>query len=231
MTGKRGPHQTNVPPIELKSGARLDQEQFHRLYEQMPTNYRAELIGGVVHEPSPVSYGHSKNHVLMTKILGAYEDETPGVELLDNATVILGDKDELQPDLLLRVRPQFGGLSEDRGDGYISGPPELVIEIAFTSRAIDLGSKHKRYAKGGVAEYLVVCLEPKQIRWFDLANNTEFAADGGDVIKSRIFPGLWLNPISILQDGDSKSAIKLLKQGLKSDEHKKFVARMKQVMS
>jgi len=227
MTSKRGPHQTKVAPIELKSGARLDQEQFHRLYERMPADYRAELIGGVVHEPSPVSYSHGKTHVLMTKILGAYEDETPGIELLDNTTVILGDKDEVQPDLLLRVQPQFGGLSGDRGDGYISGPPELVIEIALTSRSIDLGTKRKRYAKGGVAEYLVVCLQPAQIRWFDLANDTEFAAKDGDVIKSRIFPGLWLSATSILQEGYYRSAIKLLKQGLKSDEHANFVARMK----
>ena len=91
---------------ELKHGAHMDRERFHLLYEQMPADFRAELIGGVVHEPSPVSRSHGKNHALLGHILGTYENKTPGVELLNDSTVMLGDQDEVQPDLLLGLRPE-----------------------------------------------------------------------------------------------------------------------------
>lgn len=208
---------------ELKHGARMNRERFHRLYEQTAEDFRVELIGGVVHEPSPISVSHGESHVLLTHILSTYAIETPGVQLLDNVTVMLSDQDEVQPDLLLRVLPEFGGRTSNTSSDYVKGPPELVVEIAHSSASLDLGRKRKRYILGGVAEYLVICTELKEIRWFDLQNNARYEADNANNIKSRMFPGLWLSTVSIFGDGNYKAAIKVLNHGLKSAEHADFV--------
>lgn len=34
-------------PLELCTGDQMTQEEFHKIYEQMPAGFRAELIGGL----------------------------------------------------------------------------------------------------------------------------------------------------------------------------------------
>jgi hypothetical protein len=43
---------------ELENGARMTQPEFHRLYKQMPEDFRAELIGGIVYVLSPLKRRH-----------------------------------------------------------------------------------------------------------------------------------------------------------------------------
>jgi hypothetical protein len=45
-----------IPP--LMAGQRLSQAEFLRRYEATPPGFKAELIGGVVHVPSPVGRRH-----------------------------------------------------------------------------------------------------------------------------------------------------------------------------
>ena len=47
-----------LPP--LVDGQHLDQPTFHERYEAMPPETRAELVGGVVYMPSPVSCDHGE---------------------------------------------------------------------------------------------------------------------------------------------------------------------------
>jgi hypothetical protein len=47
-----------LPP--LVNGQHLDQPAFHERYEAMPPQTRAELVGGVVHMPSPMRLDHGK---------------------------------------------------------------------------------------------------------------------------------------------------------------------------
>src|SRR5262245_2908564 len=61
-----------MPPLE--QGDRLDQPTFHARYEAMPPDTRAELIGGVVHMPSPAKRPHSRTVARVVRWLGAYED-------------------------------------------------------------------------------------------------------------------------------------------------------------
>jgi len=110
----------------LVEGQRLDQPTFHALYEAMPPGTRAELIDGVVFMPSPVSLRHGIAQVPVIVWLDYYAEKTLGVQVMDNATTILGWKSEPQPDGLLRILPECGGRSWDEG-GYVHGAPELVI--------------------------------------------------------------------------------------------------------
>ena len=96
-------------PRTLVEGQRLDQPTFHALYEAMPPGTRAELIDGVVYMPSPVGLAHGRAQVPVIVWLDYYAEKTPGVQVLDNATTILGWKSEPQPDALLRILPECGG--------------------------------------------------------------------------------------------------------------------------
>ena len=44
--------------------------------------------------------------------------------------------------------------------GYIVGAPELMIEIARSSRSYDLNEKKTDYERAGVLEYVVIELDP-----------------------------------------------------------------------
>ena len=69
----------------------------------------------------------------------------------------------------------------------------------------------------------------RQVDWF-VNRDGRFelmlpAADG--VLRSSVFPGLWLDPAALV--GDDKVRVKaILEQGLNSPEHADFVARLAQ---
>lgn len=212
-------------PALLHNGDRMMREEFHRAYSQMPEDYRAELIGGIVFEPSPLGYSHGTNHGRLGSLFDIYSIHTPGTGMADNATVMLSEEDEVQPDLILRIIEELGGKSRLTGDGYLAGAPELVAEVAHSSRAIDLHLKKERYALAGVLEYFVLCLAPKQIHWFDLDGRKELTAGRDGVFRSAVFPGLWIHAESLLQR-DGELSLQVLNRGLQSPEHKEFVAEL-----
>src|SRR5436309_3358825 len=98
------------PPI-LENGDRLTQPEFHRRYEQYPDHVKFELIGGIVYMTSPLRRRHGKYHPELSGVFWLYKDGTPGVEVLDNTTMILGEESEPQPDLALRILTEYGGQS------------------------------------------------------------------------------------------------------------------------
>ncbi len=183
----------DAPKPELHTGDRMTREEFHRIYEEMPEDFKAELIGGIVYVASPLKRRHGMNHMPLSTLLFTYEGHTPGVESGDNVTVLLGDEGEPQPDLYLRILPEYGGQSQTTVNDYVSGPPELLAEIALSSRSIDLHAKRDDYSRYGVLEYLVVCLRERQLRWFDLRTDTELQADADGVFRIHSFPGLWIH--------------------------------------
>ena len=206
---------------ELHSGDRMTREEFHRIYEQMPPDFKAELIGGIVYVASPLKRPHSTNHLLLATLFGIYVLNTPGVETGDNATILLGEEGEPQPDLYLRILPEHGGQSRTTPDEYVEGAPELVAEVAHSSRAVDLHAKRRDYARYGVREYLVLCVRERQLRWFDLRVDQELAADTDGVIRVRCFPGLWID-VEALLSGDPRM-LAVLQQGVATAEHAAFV--------
>ena len=223
-TGPRKSH-GKQPVLKLRAGDRLSRDEFHYAYHQMPEHYRAELLGGIVFEPSPLALPHGKVHARLISLFDAYAASTPGTEVADNATVILGDQDEVQPDVMLRVLPKHGGRSKTTKDGYVKGAPELVAEVAHSSRAIDLHLKKERYASTGVLEYTVVCLQPAQIHWFVLQDKPALTPGTDGIFRSAVFPGLWIHERALLQL-DYKRAMAALNQGLATPEHTQFVAQL-----
>jgi hypothetical protein len=210
----------------LVEGIRLDQPTFHALYEATPPGFRAELIDGVVHMPSPVGRSHGRSHRSVIVWLSYYEENTPGLESLDNATTILGWRSELQPDALLRILPEYGGHSRNDGN-YVGGAPELVFEVARSTRYLDLGPKRNEYDRAGVLEYVVLAARPDDVLWFgrdgDSLVKKPIGEDG--LYRSAIFPGLWLDPAALIR-GDTKRLRAVLDLGLATPEHAAFVAKL-----
>src|SRR5690606_10233947 len=133
--------------------------------------------------------------------LGHYKRKTPGVRSPRNVSTILGADTEVQPDLQLRIPHDLGGLARVIG-GYVTGPPELVVEVSRSSRPYDLGEKKDAYERAGVPEYVVVCLKPDHVRWFVLRDGRYVDHPPGPdgLFRSEVFPGLWLDPAALFAD-------------------------------
>jgi len=219
--------QQHIPPLE--AGDHVDQPTFHERYKAMPSAFRAELIAGVVIVPSPLSPGHGFYHALVMGWLVNYGIATPGTKAGDNMTTILGETSEPQPDGALIIDPASGGQTGLSEDGYLAGPPELIVEVASSSASIDLHAKRRDYEQAGVLEYVVVVLRQGVIRWFVLQDGTyqELSADADGIFRSRVFPGLWLHANALLQL-DGVTVMDVLRQGLATPEHAAFVQRLRE---
>ena len=215
------------PSPLLEPGDHLDQPTFHARYELMPEAVKAELIGGVVYIPAALRRPHGRSSGLLIHWLRAYEDETPAVELYDNTTTIMGEDSEPQPDACLIIQPECGGQMRVTEEDYLQGAPELVGEVASSTEAYDLHSKKRDYERAGVREYLVVALR-QQIVFRFVNRGGRFAEqppDADGVIRSEVFPGLWLDPEALIAL-QGRRVLEVLRHGLATPEHAAFVAHL-----
>ncbi len=209
----------------LENGDHMSQAEFHRRYEAYPDDTKFELIGGVVYMASPLRRTHGIFHPKLSSVLEFFQDQTPGVELLDNATNILGDESEPQPDLTLRILQAFGGQSRETKEDYVEGAPELVAEIASSTRAIDLREKRRDYELAGVQEYMVLSVEEPELFWFDFKAHALLAPDTKGIARSQVFPGLWIN-VPALLSCQRENLMATMSRGLKSAAHAAFVKKL-----
>jgi Uma2 family endonuclease len=211
----------------LVPGQHLDQATFHERYEAMPPETKAELVGGVVYMPSPMRRDHGGTSRTVSGWLSHYQLHTPGVDGADGATAKLDQKGEPQPDSDLRLPAELGGQSNVDASGYLVGPPELVVEIARSSRDYDLGVKKDDYERAGVREYVVVELDPNRVHWFFRRDNRFDQLLPGDdgVFRSKVFPGLWLDPQALFA-ADLDRLVAVLNDGIATPQHAAFVAQL-----
>ena len=205
----------SVPPLE--NGDRLSRHEFERRYQAMPQVKKAELIEGVTYMASPLRIkSHGEPHALLMTWLGTYRAFTPNVILGDNPTVRLDSDNEPQPDAVLFIPGRQATIS---ADDYIEGAPELVVEVAASTVSIDLHDKKRAYRRSGVQEYIVWRTLDQQLDWFVLEDDEYVLlnADERGIIRSRVFPGLWL-AVSALLEGDIKTVLSVLQTGLQSSE-------------
>lgn len=214
---------------ELKNGDRLTRAEFERRYAAMPHVKKAELIEGVVYMPSPVSNDHAGAHFDLIGWLASYRAATPGVVGGDNGTLRLDLDNEPQPDAFLRILESHGGQAVVDEDGYVTGSPELVAEVAVSSVSIDLHAKLHVYRRNGVREYVVWRVEDCEIDWFVLREDryVPLLRNSAGMYQSVVLPGLWLNPDALVH-GDLLAVFQVVRQGLGSPEHTAFVTRLQQ---
>jgi hypothetical protein len=213
------------PVPVLVNGDRMKQPEFHRRYEAYPEDVKFELIGGTVYMASPLRRAHGLYHPVFSAVLWLYHSETPGVEVLDNTTTILGEESEPQPDLELRILSQYGGQSRETEEDYVEGPPELMAEIAHSTRAIDMHQKRDDYQQAGVLEYTVLCVEEQRLYWWHFPSGRMIKPDRQGISRSRVFPGLWIDGRALLRR-NTKRLIEVVQRGLASRAHTTFVKRL-----
>ena len=214
--------------IPLENGDRLNRYEFERRYSAMPNLKKAELIEGIVYMPAALRFkSHGQPHGWIMTWLGTYEAMTPGVALGVEPTVRLDIDNEPQPDAVLLIMPEAGGQARLSEDDYIEGAPELVVEIAASSVAIDLHAKKQAYRRNGVKEYIVWQVLDQKINWFYLENGEylDLPVDTDGIIRSRVFPGLWL-AVEELLAGNMQGVLAVLQEGVQSPEHGVFAQKL-----
>ncbi|NCS10946.1 MAG: Uma2 family endonuclease [Microcystis aeruginosa G13-09] len=213
-----------IPPLE--NGDKLTRWEFERRYQAMPHLKKAELIEGIVYMASPLRFeSHAEPHGNIIGWLALYKAATPGVRLGDNATVRLDIDNEPQPDALLRI--EKGGQSTISQDDYVEGAPELIVEIAASSASYDVHQKLNVYRRNQVQEYLVWRFYEQEFDWFRLqaGEYIKLEPDSDGIMRSQIFPGLWLDKNALLM-GDLGKVLVILQRGLETTEHRDFVHKL-----
>ena len=230
----------------LYHGMWMRNPEYHRLYEATPPGFRAELIEYRVYinrdhhgraggdlwnelraEPVGTKKRHFSCHSMLIGWLDRYAEATPNIEVGTTPTFRLPDGTEPEPDATLRRLTEAENLAEDAAhDGWATGAPGLAIEVSDSTRRRDAGPKRRDYERNGVAEYLMLDLPGRRVRWFARGDDGAYAelppnADG--LLKSRVFPGLWLDPAALLA-GDRAGLKAALAAGLASPGHAAFVA-------
>ncbi|HEY3863292.1 MAG TPA: Uma2 family endonuclease [Verrucomicrobiae bacterium] len=215
------------PEPLLLNGDHLSVPEFEKRYEATIADVKAELIEGVVIMSPPISDRHGMANSLLDRLLGHYAASTPGLAVRVNTSIRLDEKNEYQPDVILRIESGRMARSKAGRAGMLEGRPELAAEIALSAASYDLHEKKAVYERNEIPEYIVWEVVASRIQWFALEDGEyirmKARADG--VAASRIFPGLWLDLPALLA-GEAKKAFRVVERGLKSAEHKAFVKKM-----
>ncbi len=212
----------------LENGDRLNRYEFERRYQAMINLKKAELIEGIVYTSAALRFkSHGQPHSWMIGWLVTYAATTPGISVGDAPTVLLDIDNEPQPDAVLLINEKAGGQTRLNDDDYIEGAPELVIEIAASSVAIDLHAKKQAYRRNGVKEYIVWQVLDQKISWFYLEQGeyVNLPIDPDGIIRSQVFPGLWLAVAELLA-GNMQLVLTVLQEGVQSSEHTTFVQKL-----
>ena len=93
--------------------------------------------------------------------------------------------------------------------------------------AIDLHGKKQAYRRNGVREYIVWQVLDQELSWFSLEQGEylELLPNEEGILKSRVFPGLWL-AVNELLTGNMQVVLNVLQAGLQSVEHADFIERL-----
>jgi Uma2 family endonuclease len=150
-------------------------------------NLRIEML--------PVSFDHSKDHILFIVATGLYAalKQIP-INSLDTCSFRKSGLRECQPDIACYVKDKAQAIPAGTGivnlDQY--PPPDLVIEIAKSSLLDDLGTKRSLYEELGVKEYWIVDVNTPEIIAYRILNtDEEFGSQG--IRESQVLQGLNLS--------------------------------------
>jgi Uma2 family endonuclease len=213
--------------LPLRNGEHLSRVEFERRWDATPEVSRAELIEGIVFMSPPITGTHGSSHSRLFRYLDHYAEATPGVCSLLGTSLRLDNRNEFQPDCLLRVAAPPLARSSISADDYLEGAPELVAEVAVTSADYDAHEKREVYERMGIQEYLLWQVMDGRCDWLTLQdgkyNQLRPRADG--ISCSQVFPGLWIDLRGLLA-GDGRRVAAALSRGLRSAEHAAFVRKL-----
>lgn len=199
---------------QLENGDHPQADEFLRRQGARP-GIQAQLIDGIVYLSNHRSQEHYREHqAQIVGWLGAYYGATPVVRPSITDLIRLDGDNVVEPDATLSI-PRVGWR---RG-------PELVIEVTASSVSIECHRKARVYQRNAIPEYIVCRVEDEAIDWLRLeAGRYEPIDQEGEVLKSVVFPGLWLDPAALLRL-DTARILEVLHQGLATPKHAALAAR------
>jgi Uma2 family endonuclease len=133
---------------------RLTLDDYHRLGAAgiLGEDDRVELLEGQLVDMSPIGPRHALAVDALTELLVTAVSGRAGVRVQN--PIVLDSGTEPQPDIVLVRRPWRGYPASHPGPEDII----LVIEVADSSRDMDLGAKRELYARAGIREFWIVDL-------------------------------------------------------------------------
>ena len=93
---------------------------------------------------------------------------------------------------------------------------------------MDMNQKRQDYEQARVLEYLVLCVEERELHWFSFTTQKMIRPDRQGVARSNVFPGLWID-VAALVERDGRRLIETVQKGLSSRAHAAFVKRLEKV--
>lgn len=151
---------------------------------------RLELREGKIVKMSPAYVPHGTVHAsLFLALAQAMRDSAIGLKALIEVTVDLGEYFQPRPDIVVWDEQAL----ESRPAGPVPGPAvRLVIEVADTSLADDLGGKLIAYAHAGVGEYWVADVAKGRLLLHAAPNGDTYERREtrafGEVVKALTLP-------------------------------------------
>jgi Uma2 family endonuclease len=133
---------------------RFTVDEYHRLGEVgiLGEDDRVELLEGQLVDMSPIGPRHALAVDALNEALSAAVAGRAGVRVQN--PIALDSGSEPQPDVVLVRRPWRGYPAEHPGPADIL----LLVEVADSSREVDLGAKLELYARAGIPEFWIVDL-------------------------------------------------------------------------
>ena len=145
---------------------------------------RVELLFGVVRPMSP----KNRAHVIAANLAcDLFREKLGGRARVykEDPLAFPGLDSELEPDVMVCANPEIEAFGTERMQ------PLLVIEVAESSLARDLGEKPELYAKAGIPEYWVVNLLDRVLEIFLDAAEGRYRKHTNAKPGSRVSPQAW----------------------------------------
>jgi Uma2 family endonuclease len=184
-------------------------ERIHRItadiYERMAASgllpdRGVELIDGLVVEMSPKGdrHGYAVTCLHAQLVLGDQRPERY-VVYADSLSLRLGPRDEPEPDIAVARATRRYARERPRADEIA-----LLVEVADTSLAFDLGEKRAKYAGAEIPEYWVVDLQANVVHVFrnprDGAYGDRRAIRAGEAISPQEYPDVAIDVALVLAE-------------------------------
>jgi Uma2 family endonuclease len=150
-------------------------------------------------EPMSTGSDHSDDHALVIMAIGLFiAINGLAIRTKDNCSYRKVGSREVQPDISYYVgdRAQLIPWGTGIVDLDVYPAPDLVIEIANSSWADDIGKKRLMYEELGVKEYWVINVKSAEILAFAIAD-AESARGSYRIMRSQVITGL---EIAILEE-------------------------------
>ncbi|MFY8173389.1 Uma2 family endonuclease, partial [Planktothrix agardhii] len=164
-------------------------EYLTALNDPIYSNARGYYFNGRMRlEMSPLGNPHSRDHFIISLAVGFFAS-LRGIDLdgHDNCTYRKTGFDEAQPDASFYIGENAEIIPWETTiiDLDQFPPPDLVIEVAYSSLADDKGEKRLLYESLGVQEYWIIDVQAVKVIAFEVKNQGSYR-----IKQSQVLPGL-----------------------------------------